>query len=92
VVVPGSFALQLAADHPDRVSRLVVAGRAHRPGPVDRRVQQDVADLAAGGSAGAPSGRSPLSPPSLRPVGRSSEALGGSRPLLRRGAAGNPPM
>ena len=60
VVLPGSFALQLAADHPDRVSRLVVAGTAYRPGPVDRRrVQQDVADLAAGGRAGAPSGRSP---------------------------------
>jgi len=49
VVFPGSSALQLAADHPDRVSRLVVASMAYRPGPGGRRVQQHVADLAAGG-------------------------------------------
>lgn len=45
----GSVALQLAADHPVRVSRLVVAGSAYRLGPVGKRVQRNVADLAARG-------------------------------------------
>lgn len=45
----GSAALQLAADHPELVSRLVVAGSAYRLGPTGRQVQRHMADFAAGG-------------------------------------------
>ena len=45
----GSVALQLAADHPGLVSRLVVAGSAYRLGPIGREVQRRMADFAARG-------------------------------------------
>jgi pimeloyl-ACP methyl ester carboxylesterase len=41
----GSVALQLAADHPDAVRRLVVVGAAHRVGDLGRQVLARVADL-----------------------------------------------
>lgn len=45
----GSVALQMAADHPDRLRRLVVAGSAYRLGPTGRQVQRNVGRLAASG-------------------------------------------
>ncbi|NIJ12402.1 pimeloyl-ACP methyl ester carboxylesterase [Saccharomonospora amisosensis] len=39
----GSIALQLAADHPDVVDRLVVVSAAHRLGPLGRAVQREAA-------------------------------------------------
>lgn len=43
----GSIALQLAADHPGVVNRLVVAGAAHRLSPDAREVLRRTADLSA---------------------------------------------
>lgn len=41
----GSVGLQLAADHPQVVRRLVVTGAAHRVGDLGREVMRRVADL-----------------------------------------------
>jgi pimeloyl-ACP methyl ester carboxylesterase len=46
----GSVALQMAADHPDRLRRLVVAGSAYRLGPTGQQVQRNVGRLAASGA------------------------------------------
>lgn len=45
----GSVALQLALDHPDLVSRLVLGCAAMRLGPQGRRVQRTLADLTRAG-------------------------------------------
>lgn len=49
----GSIALQLAADHPEAVRRLVVHSAAYTLGPVGRRIQKKAAELAARGEWGA---------------------------------------
>lgn len=46
----GSIALQLAADHPDVVRRLVVVSAAHRLGPFGRAVQREAAARLRAGS------------------------------------------
>lgn len=45
----GSVALQLAADHPDLVRRLVVASAAHRLGPLGRPAQRRVGEALQSG-------------------------------------------
>jgi len=50
----GSVALQLAADHPGVISRLVVAGAALRLGPLGRTAQAEFADRALGGRRALP--------------------------------------
>ena len=45
----GSIALQLAADHPELVSRLLIAAAAYRLGPIGREVQRRTADFASRG-------------------------------------------
>ena len=45
----GSIALQFAADYPELVQKLVLAGTAYRLGPVGRDVQRRYADLLASG-------------------------------------------
>ncbi|MDP9026534.1 MAG: alpha/beta hydrolase [Actinomycetota bacterium] len=47
----GSIALQLAADHPELVRRLVMVSSAHRLGDHGRETQRAVADLLARGHA-----------------------------------------
>jgi len=49
----GSIALQLAADHPEAVRRLVVHSAAYTLGPAGRRVQKKAAELAGRGEWGA---------------------------------------
>ncbi|WP_436757563.1 alpha/beta fold hydrolase [Streptosporangium sp. V21-05] len=48
----GSVALQLAADHPDVVRALVVAGAAHRLTPSVRRIQRRYTEAVAAGRRG----------------------------------------
>jgi pimeloyl-ACP methyl ester carboxylesterase len=50
----GSIALQLAADHPDLVDRLVLAGTAATLGPVGRRAQRDYIERARQGRRPSP--------------------------------------
>ncbi|MEU8386005.1 alpha/beta fold hydrolase, partial [Streptosporangium sp. NPDC048865] len=50
----GSVALQLAADHPDTVRALVVAGAAHRLTPSVRRLQRRYTEAVAAGRRGLP--------------------------------------
>ncbi|TFC52917.1 MULTISPECIES: alpha/beta fold hydrolase [Cryobacterium] len=45
----GSIALQLAADHPDVVQRLIVVSAAYKLGPVGKEVQSRVAEEVAAG-------------------------------------------
>jgi len=45
----GSIALQFAADYPELVQKLVLAGTAYRLGPIGRDVQRRYADLLASG-------------------------------------------
>jgi pimeloyl-ACP methyl ester carboxylesterase len=45
----GSVALQLTADHPDILRRLVIAASAYRLGQIGREVQRRTADFAARG-------------------------------------------
>jgi pimeloyl-ACP methyl ester carboxylesterase len=49
----GSVALQLAADHPDAVRRLVLVSAGHRLGPAARQAQLRYAEAVASGRRGA---------------------------------------
>jgi pimeloyl-ACP methyl ester carboxylesterase len=71
----GSLALQLAADRPGLVRRLVVAGAAYRLSEHGRAFQRRVAELSAAGDrgAGCPGCRPPTS--RIRPWGDASRGI-----------------
>lgn len=50
----GSIALQLAADHPELVGRLVLAGTAYTLGPIGRRAQRGYVERAERGGRPSP--------------------------------------
>ncbi|MEV0589505.1 alpha/beta hydrolase [Nonomuraea sp. NPDC050310] len=69
----GSLALQLAADHPESVRRLVVAGAAYTLTPRTREAQRRYTEAVAAGRRGAHHqtplvGRTPLSRAVIRPL------------------------
>ncbi|WP_211370109.1 alpha/beta fold hydrolase [Nonomuraea turkmeniaca] len=70
----GSLALQLAADHPEVVRRLVVAGAAYTLTPLTREVQRSYTEAVAAGRRGAHH-QAPL-------VGRTALTRALFRPLL----------